>query len=146
MKELEFTAQIAAPPKKVWETMLNLDTYKQWTDVAWPGSTYEGKWSKGSDIRFIGADASGTLATIKDLAPYERVVAEHVAILQKGGVEDRTSEVASQWIGTTESYYLDEKNGKTDLRVKLKVTPEWAQMFEEGWPKALKKLKEISEQ
>ncbi|MGC3947630.1 MAG: SRPBCC domain-containing protein [Chryseolinea sp.] len=145
MKELEFSTQIAAPKKKVWDTMLNLDTYKKWTDAAWPGSTYEGKWKEGSDIKFIGADSSGTLATITEITPLDHIVAKHVAILQKGGVEDRTSELASRWVGTTESYYFDETNGKTNLKIKMKVTPEWEQEFKNSWPKALDKLKEMSE-
>ena len=146
MKEIEFTAQIAAPVKKVWDTMLNLDTYKQWTDVAWPGSSYEGKWKKGSDIKFVGADSSGTLATITDMTPYDHIVAKHVALLLKGGSEDRTSPEANRWVGTTESYYFDEKNGETNLKIKMKITPEWEEMFRDGWPKALDRLKELSEQ
>jgi hypothetical protein len=146
MKELEFNAQIAAPKKKVWDKMLSLDTYKEWTSVAWPGSTFDGQWRKGSDIRFVGPDESGTLATITELEPYERILAEHIAILQKGGAEDRSSTQAQRWIGTKESYYFDERNGKTNLTVKLKITPEWEEMFQNDWPKALKKLKEISEQ
>jgi len=146
MKEIEFSAEIEAPKKKVWDTMLNHDTYEDWTSVAWPGSTFEGNWKKGTDIRFVGPDSSGTLANIKDLKAYDHVEAEHVAILLKGGAEDRTSEDASRWVGTRESYYFDEVNGNTKLTVKLKITPEWEQMFREGWPKALARLKKISEQ
>ena len=40
MKEIQFKAEIIAPKKKVWDTMLNLDTYKEWTNVSWPGSTF----------------------------------------------------------------------------------------------------------
>lgn len=145
MKELEFNAEIAAPKKKVWDTMIDLDTYKEWTDVAWPGSTFEGQWKKGNDIRFVGPDSSGTLATITDFQPYDRITAKHIAILLKGGSEDRSSEDAKRWAGTLESYYFDEQKGKTNLKVKLKITPEWESMFKEGWPKALDKLKEIVE-
>ena len=145
-KELEFKAEISAPKKKVWDTMLSLDTYKEWTNVAWPGSTFDGQWKKGSDIRFVGPDSSGTLANITDFEPYERVMAKHVAILLKGGAEDRSSADAQRWVGTTESYFFEERNGKTDLTIKMKITPEWENEFKEGWPKALKKLKEISEQ
>lgn len=144
-KELEFTTQINAHAKKVWDIMLDLDTYKEWTNVAWPGSTYEGDWKKGSDIRFAGTDGSGTLARITELDLYQRIVATHIAILLTGGGEDRTSPDAKKWIGTTESYFFSEKDGKTNFTVKMKVTPDWEQMFNEGWPAALKKLKEMSE-
>lgn len=145
MKEIVFKKEINAPKKKVWNTMLEADSYKQWTDVAWPGSTFEGEWKKNSDIRFVGPDSSGTLAHITEYEPYDRVVAKHIAILLQGGSEDRNSEAAQNWIGTLESYYFDEQDGKTKLTVKLNITPEWEQMFRDGWPKALDKLKEIVE-
>lgn len=145
MKEIQFSAEIAASKKDVWDTMLDPETYKEWTNVSWPGSTFEGQWKKGSEIRFTGPDSSGTLAAIVDLEPYSRVVASHVAILLTGGAEDRTSEDAKRWIGTSERYDFDERNGRTTLRVTMKVTPEWEKMMKEGWPAALDKLKEITE-
>ena len=43
MKHLEFKTQIEADKKKVWDTMLRPETYKEWVNVSWPGSYYEGK-------------------------------------------------------------------------------------------------------
>jgi hypothetical protein len=146
MKKLEYKIDIAAPRKKVWEKMLNADTYRQWTDVAWPGSFYKGEWKQGENIRFIGKDESGTMATLEEVRPYERIHAKHVAILLPGGVEDRTSEMAKKWLGITEGYTFVEKGNKTQVVVNIETTPDWAKMFDDGWPKALLKLKEISEQ
>ena len=146
MKTLEYKIDIAAPRKKVWETMLNADTYQEWTDVAWPGSFYKGEWKQGENIRFIGKDESGTMATLEEVKPYERISAKHVAILLPGGIEDRTSDIAKRWVGITEDYTFVEKNGKTQVVVNIKTNPDWAKMFDDGWPKALAKLKEISEQ
>ena len=47
MKNLTFSAAIDAPKKKVWDVMLNPETYKTWTGVAWPGSYYVGEWKEG---------------------------------------------------------------------------------------------------
>jgi hypothetical protein len=58
---------------------------------------------------------------------------------------DRNSPEAKGWIGTTEEYTFTEKNGKTELKVTVNTTPEWESMFNDGWPDALKKLKEICE-
>lgn len=147
MKKLEYNIQIDANKQKVWNTMLAPDTYKQWTNVSWPGSTYEGKWEKNEDLRFVSAEqGGGTLATLTEFRPHEYLLAEHVAILLADGSEDRTSEAAKGWVGTTESYTFQESNGKTNLKVEIKTAPEWADMFDEGWPKALDKLKEICEQ
>lgn len=145
MEHLEYKIEISAPVKKVWETMLNKDTYEQWVARSWPGSTYEGKWEKGTQIRFIGSDGSGTLAELVEVKPYERVLATQIAMLGKGGVEDRASEVAQDWIGITEEYRFSEHLGKTSLTVRIETTPQWRGMFDEGWPDALEDLKKLTE-
>jgi uncharacterized protein YndB with AHSA1/START domain len=145
MEHLEYKIVISAPAKKVWETMLQEATYKQWVAKSWPGSSYEGKWAKGEKIRFIGPDGSGTLAELVELKPYESVVARHIAVLNPGGVEDRTSEVAKGWIGITEAYRFAEHLDKTTLTVSIETHPAWSKMFDEGWPGALEELKKIAE-
>ena len=102
MENLEYKIVISAPAKKVWETMLQQETYRQWVAKSWPNSFYEGQWEQGEKIRFIGPDGSGTLAEIVELKTYESVLARHIAILNPGGVEDRTSDVAKGWVGITE--------------------------------------------
>ena len=43
MEKLHFSISIKAPKEKVWDTMLNDVTYRQWTSVFNPpGSYYEG--------------------------------------------------------------------------------------------------------
>lgn len=145
MEHLEYKVVISAPAKKVWDTMLQQETYRQWVAKSWPNSFYEGKWAKGEKIRFIGPDGDGTLAEIVELKPYESVLARHIAVLGKGGVEDRTSEVAKGWIGITEAYKFAEHNGKTTLTVSIETTPGWRKMFDDGWPGALEELKTITE-
>jgi uncharacterized protein YndB with AHSA1/START domain len=145
MEKLEYKIEISAPVKTVWETMLQEETYKQWVAKSWPNSSYEGKWEQGTQMRFIGPDGSGTLAELVEVKPYESLLARHIAALGKGGVEDRTSEMAKGWIGTTERYQFAERNGKTTLTVLMEASPEWRQMFDEGWPQALAELKKISE-
>ena len=145
MEHLEYKVVISAPVKKVWDTMLQEETYKQWTAKSWPGSFYEGKWAKGEKIRFIGQDGSGTMAELTELKPYEGLVARHVAVLLPGGIEDRTSDAAKGWVGTTEEYKFSENRGKTTLIVSMEIYPAWRQMFDEGWPTALEELKKIAE-
>lgn len=145
MENLEYKIVISAPAKKVWETMLHEETYKQWVAKSWPDSFYEGKWNKGEQIRFIGPDGSGTLAEIVEAKPYQRVFARHIAILGPGGVEDRTSDLAKGWIGITEEYVFAEHQGKTTLTASIKTNPQWRKMFDEGWPAALEELKMITE-
>ena len=146
MKKLEWKTMIDASRDKVWQTMLAPDTYREWVAVSWPNSGYEGKWEKGATIRFVGdSDSGGTVADIVELRKPEYIKALHVAVATPGGGEDRDSDVAKGWIGTTEEYFFAEKNGKTELTVVINTHPDWVAMFEDGWPAALEKLKEISE-
>ena len=145
METLKYKIEIAAPAKKVWETMLQQETYRQWVGKSWPGSTYEGKWEKGEKIKFVSSEGEGALAEMVEAKPYEQILARHIALLQKGGVEDRTSEVAQGWVGTTEGYQFTERNGSTTVTVTIETKAEWRDMFDEGWPAALEELKKITE-
>lgn len=145
MKKLEFKIDIAASRQKVWETMLNPETYKKWVSVSWPGSSYEGNWKQGENVRFVSPGQGGTMANIVELRPYEYILANHIAVINSDGTEDRDSDVAKGWIGTTESYTFTEKNGNTELKVQINTYPDWEKMFKDGWPNALAKLKEITE-
>jgi len=145
MKKLEFKIDINASAKKVWDTMLNPETFKEWIKASYPGSYYEGQWKRGENIKFLSANGGGTLATLVELRPYEYILAKHVAVIDQDGREDKTSEMAKGWIGTTEEYNFDERNGKTEVKVVVNTYPEWEKMFSDGWPKGLKRLKEITE-
>lgn len=145
MKELQYEIHINAPRQKVWETMIDPDTYKEWTNASWPDSYYEGKWEKGEKIKFISKDGSGTLVFIEEYTPYDYIGAKHIAILLQGGKEDDESDVATGWIDTLESYTFKEHSGGTDLTVTIVTNPSWQKMFDDGFPNALKKLKEICE-
>jgi uncharacterized protein YndB with AHSA1/START domain len=145
MKKLEFKIDINASPKKVWETMFNPEAFREWISASYPGSYYKGQWKKGENIKFLSADNGGTLAAIVDLLPYEYILAKHIAVINPDGTEDRNSEKAKSWIGTTEAYTFTERNGKTEVKLEINTYPEWEKMFSDGWPKALKKLKEITE-
>jgi uncharacterized protein YndB with AHSA1/START domain len=146
MKKLEFSITINAPKQKVWDTMLTLETYQQWVGASWPDSTYEGAWEKGNFLKFIGEDKNGTLAEIIELKEYDYVLAKHVAILLADGVEDRESTFAQNWVGILENYFFSEKDGQTALVIKIETQPDWEKMFNDGWPKALAKLKSMCEQ
>jgi len=145
MKHLEYKIVISAPAKKVWDTMLDKETYKKWTAKSWPGSSFDGKWAKGEKIKFTGPDGTGTLAELVEVKPYDRVLARHIALLGNGGVEDRTSDVAKGWIGITEEYRFSEEKGNTTVTAMMETPPEWAKMFDEGWPTALEELKKLAE-
>lgn len=146
MKKIEFKTEIAAKPEKVWKTMLEQKTYREWVNAGWPGSTYEGTWKEGETIRFVGESGQGgTAAKLEKVREPESIFARHIAVITPDGGLDTSSEEAKGWVGTTEEYALTEKNGKTELKVIIHTAPQWESMFNEGWPAALNKLKEICE-
>jgi len=147
MIQLHYNIAIAKPKEYVWNTMLQRETYEQWVGKSWPNSTYEGEWKQGSEIRFVAKDGSGgTLAVIKELRPYEYVLAEHIAALQKGGIIDKDSEMAKGWIGSLEAYTFTQTGNDTLVEVLIETNPAWRNEFDRGWNIALPELKRICEE
>ncbi len=92
-----------------------------------------------------GEGQGGTLALLKIIEPFSHVHAEHVAVIGEDGSEDRESDIAKGWIGTTEQYTFTDKGGGTELVVEITTSPDWVEMFDSGWPAALQSLKQLSE-
>jgi uncharacterized protein YndB with AHSA1/START domain len=146
MKQLTYQTTISASAEKVWNMMLGPETYKVWAGVSWPGSYYVGEWGLNKEIRFLGSDdGSGTKARIAAYQPNELVVLEHIAMLLPGSVEDLDSDMAQKWVGSIEQYAFTENAGVTELVVTMTIYPDWEEMFNNDWPKAIAKLKEICE-
>jgi uncharacterized protein YndB with AHSA1/START domain len=145
MKKLEFKIDIAAPQEVVWKTMLEPETYKQWVGVSWPGSKYEGKWEKGETLKFTGSEGGGTQAKLIECKPYEFIDAKHIAVINGDGSLDTESDIAKGWIGAKEAYRFKPIKNGTELIVEITTPEAWEKMFSDGWPNALKKLKELSE-
>ncbi len=144
MQKIHFSIKINAPKEKVWYIMLNDATYRQWTEAFHPGSYFEGSWEQGSDIKFLGPDEQGGLggmfSKIKENRPYEFMSIDHLGEIING--EKKT---ASDWSSVNENYTFTETNGVTEVAVEMDSLDQYKEMFEEMWPKALQKVKEISE-
>lgn len=156
MQKLRFSIVINAPKEKVWHTMLDDKTYRQWSEVFAAGSHYVGSWEKGSRIVFLasrGNGYSGYVGRIAENRLYEFISIEYLALVQDGR-EDTTSDVAS-WSGAHENYTFVERNGATEVLVELdtiaidmselRVLPAEDEFFQQIWPEALQKLKDIAE-
>jgi hypothetical protein len=63
----------------------------------------------------------------------------------QNGVEDTTSEAARKWAPAFENYTFNDKDGATKVLVDIDIEDEHVQMFNEMWPEALRKLKELAE-
>lgn len=151
MKKLQFTTDIHATARKVYETMLGLQdkkTYQYWTAQFNPTSTWEGSWEKGHKIHFVGVDENGKkggmASEIVEHLPAEFVSIRHYGFLN-GDTEITTGEMVEKWAGGYENYYFSEHNGITTVTVEMDAIEEYEAYFLETYPLALEKLKEISE-
>lgn len=149
MQKFKTSIFINAPKKKVWDIMLGKDSYEEWTKTFNGTSRFEGDWSEGSKMIFLGTDENGEneggmVSRIAKNVPYEHISIEHLGIIEKG-VEDTTSEKAKSWAPAFENYTFVEKDGGTELLVDQDLDEEYIQMFTEMWGKALQKLKELAE-
>lgn len=151
MKKVQFKTEINAPIAKVYNTMLGLDnkaTYEAWTAEFNPTSTFEGSWEKGSKILFIGTgkdgEKGGMIAEIAENIPNKFVSIRHYGLL-KGDTEITSGKEVEKWAGELENYWFEEHNGITSVTVEVGVSDEYMDYFQTTYPKALQKLKEISE-
>jgi hypothetical protein len=150
MQKLHFSIIINAPKEKVWHTMLEDKTYREWTTAFNRGSYYKGDWSKGSKILFLGPDPEtgiegGMVSRIVENKPYEYISIKHLGIV-KNGVEDTTSEEAKKWAPAFENYTFREKDSATEVLVDMDIDEKEAETFNKMWPDALQRLKAIAEQ
>ena len=145
MKKHEFKTTINAPKEKVWKTLWNDKTYREWTSVFSEGSRAETDWKKGSKVLFLDGKGEGMVSTIADTKPNEYMSIKHLGYVINGK-EDTTSEAVQKWAGAMENYTLKSVNGNTEVIVDMDITEDHEKYFVETWPKALKKLKEIAEQ
>jgi uncharacterized protein YndB with AHSA1/START domain len=146
---MRFSTVINAPREKVWHTMLDDQTYRDWTSAFSPGGYYKGEWKEGTKMLFLGPNPEGggeggMVSRVKAVRPNECVSVEHVGIV-KDGVEDTTSDEAKRWAPALERYSFRDSNGGTEVLVESDTDDEYKSMFEEMWPKALARLKELAE-
>jgi len=145
MEKETYRISIDAPKEKVWQTLWDLQTYRDWTSVFSPDSHADtDNWKKGTDVRFSDGKGNGMIAHILDNRPNEFMSFEHYGEI-KDGVIDTESERVKQWAGSHEDYLLKGEDGKTELTVQMDVSDEWKGFFAETWPKALAKVKELAE-
>ena len=129
MQKLNFSMLINAPKDKVWHAMLDDQPYREWTKAFNEGSYYKGSLEKGSKILFLGPDPN----TGEEGGMVSRIA------------ENELYEVARKWSPAFENYTFNDKDGATEVLVDMDAEDEYVQMFNEMWPKGLRKLKELAE-
>ena len=144
MDKLNFSIIIDAPREKVWNVLWNESTYREWTSPFSEGSHVISDFRKGSKVLFLDGKGSGMVSSVADIRPPEFMSFEHLGEV-KDGVEDTESESVKAWAGSKENYTLNALNGRTEVIMEMDITDDFKEMFEQMWPKALQKLKDVAE-
>lgn len=148
MQKKNYKVSIQAPAAKVFHTMLDKATYKQWTSAFNPSSDFEGGWNKGDKICFIGVSKEGKkggmVAEIAEHIPNRFISIRHYGILD-GDQEITVGPLVADWAGAHENYTFEESGGVTTVSVDVDTNEEYLSYFDETWPVALHKLKTLCE-
>ncbi|MGY5847150.1 SRPBCC domain-containing protein [Salegentibacter sp. HM20] len=146
MERNKFEIRINAPRVKVWDVLWSDETYPRWTSAFSEGSRAKSTWNEGDKIYFLNSDGEGMVARIEKRKDPEIMNFKHIGMIDKTGKEDLESEKVQAWAGARENYQLKEEGGKTLLTVFMDIDGEYKDYFLKTWPKALEKLKQLSEE
>lgn len=142
MNQLQFQVEIHATKQKVWDTLWQDKTFRQWASLIDPGTYMVGELKEGNEVQFISAENGyGVTSLVEKLTPGEFLLLRHQADTQDTGTRDRDDE----WTGGTESYRLEEKDGVTTLSITLDAPPGQVEYMQDAYPKALERVKELAE-
>ena len=146
MEKLNFSTNIHASKEKVWQTLWDDATYRKWTS-AFSETSYAvtDNWKEGSKVLFLDGSGSGMVSMIAANRAPDFMSFKHLGEV-KDGVEDTTSDRVKAWSGALENYILTESSdGNTTVNIEMDINDEFKDMFLQMWPKALEKLKQITE-
>ncbi len=138
---MQFRIEIHATTEKVWDTLWQDETFRQWAGIIDPGTHMSGELKEGSEVQFISANGYGVTSLVEKLVPGEFLVLKHSTDTQDEGKREREKE----WAGGKESYLLSEKDGTTTLAAAFDVPPELEEYFKVNYPKALELIKALAE-
>ena len=109
MEQLKFSIKINSPKAKVWQVMLNDETYRIWSEIFHPCSYYKGSWDEGSRIDFLGPTENGEMGMITRIKANRKE--EHISIEFLGmyinGEEDHSSSTISSKYFSFEEVFDD---------------------------------------
>jgi len=142
MKEMQFSIEIQAAKAKVWDTLWQDKTLREWASIIDPGTYMVGDLKEDHEVQFISAENGyGVTSLVEKLIDGEFVLLRHHADTQEIGKMEREN----QWTGGKESYALTEKDGTTTLTAAFDVPPELEEYFKDKYPQALERVKALAE-
>jgi len=142
MQKKQFSIEIKASQEKVWNTLWEDKTFRDWSNIIDEGMYMVGEIKEGNEVQFISSVSGyGVTSLIEKLALNEFVSFRQMADTKDSGEREREKE----WTGGTESYSLAENEGVTTLTVDIDVPPGQEETFRVRFPKALERVKILAE-
>lgn len=138
MPLLKFETEINATPEKVWNTLWEDKTYREWASTL-NGSYYEGNFQQDSKIFFFGEGRKGMYNFVEKNIPNKEMKFRHLGWIIDG------EESPQNWENSDETYILEETPNGTLLKVEVNALDEFAEFFRNNYPNMLKKVKQIAE-
>ena len=142
MKQLQFLIEVHATKEKVWDTLWQDETLREWAGIIDPGTYMVGDLKEGNEVQFISAENGyGVTSLVEKLTPGEFLLFRHQVDTKESGAQERKKE----WSGGRESYALSEKDGTTTVTVAFDVPPGMEEYFKSIYPKVMERVKELAE-
>jgi len=142
MKEIQFSIEINASKERVWATLWEDVTFRDWANIIDEGTYMRGVMKAGNEIEFISSvNGYGVTSLIEKLIPNEFILFRHRADTKGSGQQEREKE----WTGGTESYSLTEKDGVSVLIATADIPDELEEIFNIRLPRALDGIKALAE-
>jgi len=139
MQKMQFSIEIKAPRERIWNTLWEDKTFRDWANFIDEGMYMIGEIKEGNEVQFISPTGYGVTSLIEKLVQNELVSFRHMADTKDSGGREK------EWTGGTESYSLAEKNGVIALTVDIDVPPGQEETFKDRFPKALERVKLLAE-
>jgi hypothetical protein len=142
MQKQQFSIEIKAPRERVWNTLWEDKTFRDWGNIIDEGQYMVGEIKEGNEVQFISSVSGyGVTSLIETLVLNEFVSFRQIADTKDSGEREREKE----WTGGVESYSLSENDGVTTLTVDIDVPPGQEETFKVRFPKALERVKMLAE-
>lgn len=142
MEKKRFTIEIHASKEKVWSTLFDDATFRDWGSIIDEGQYKVGEMKEGNEIQFMSSENGyGVTSLVEKLIPNEFVSFRQMADTKENGQQEREKE----WTGGAESYSLSEQDGMTTVTIEIDVPDGLEELFEDRFPKALLRVKALAE-
>lgn len=141
MQRQRYSIRIMAPRERVWRTLWEDETFRQWGNVIDEGQHMVGELEQGREVQFLSASGYGVTSLVEEIRPHAFVSFRQMADTEDDGAREREKE----WTGGTESYSLAEDEGVTTLTVSIDVPHGLEETFQDRFPKALERIRILAE-